>query len=140
MAMTWRPSWWTEFHGNTWERVKEAMRRDWEQTKHDLDLEGGHQLNQDALDTINQAAGAQAIPTDDRPNPPQVIGSWDEAELPLGYGYGARHKYGEQHPSWDDGLEATLRSEWEGDKDKPARPWEAVKGTVRRGYQYQPRQ
>lgn len=137
MATTWHPTWWTEFHGSAWERVKEAMLRDWEQTKHDLHLKGGHELNQGALDTINQAAGAQAIPADDRPNPPKVIGSWEEAEVPLGYGYAARHKYGAEHPAWNDSVEKELRLEWESEKNKPAQRWDDVRGWVQRGYQYE---
>ncbi len=31
-----RPQWWTDQHTSTWDRVKEALRRDWEQTKADL--------------------------------------------------------------------------------------------------------
>ena len=28
---TWRPSWWkAEVHGSAWERVREAMQRDWQ--------------------------------------------------------------------------------------------------------------
>jgi len=136
MATRWYPLWWNESHDGTWERIKEAIRRDWEQTKHDLRLDGGHELNQGAADTVRQASGRQAIPENDRPNPPKVIGSWDEAELPIGYGYGARQKYGAKHPIWDDDLEATLRSEWESDKARTRQPWDDAKRLVRHGYEY----
>ena len=88
-----QPHFYDEESMGAWDRVKEAFRRDWEQTKHDLGLSGGHELNQSALDTIKQATAAESIPADDRPNPPKVIGAWDEAEYPIGYGYAARRKY-----------------------------------------------
>ena len=46
-TMKWQPAWWNDNHASAWDRVKEAMRRDWEQTKHDLHIKGGHELNQD---------------------------------------------------------------------------------------------
>src|SRR5690349_18783764 len=98
MQTTSRPHWYRE-DMSAWDRVKEAFRRDWEQTKHHLGLPGGHELNQTALDTIKQAAAAESIPADDRPNPPKVIGAWDEAEYPVGYGYTARRKHGREHPT-----------------------------------------
>ena len=41
--------------------VKDAMKRDWEQTKADLHL-GGKELDQDVDDTLKQVAGKDAIP------------------------------------------------------------------------------
>jgi len=139
MTIAWYPSWWKEVHGNAWDRVKEAMRRDWEQTRFDLHLAGGHELNQGVMDTVDQAAGTQAIPGDDRPNRPKVIGSWEDVELPMGYGYGARQSYGAEHPAWDDTVETALRLEWESGKVTPEHKWDDVKGLVRQGYQYESR-
>lgn len=136
MSTTWHPSWWNDSHVSAWERIKEAIRRDWEQTKHDLHLSGGHELNQGVEDTLKQAANQQAIPPDDRPNPPKVIGSWDDVEVPLGYGYGARQRYGAEHPAWNDGVEKTLRTEWELGRAQAAPGWDDVKGWVRHGYEY----
>ena len=113
MTTTWQPKWYDEQHVSAWARIKEALRRDWEQTKHDLGLPGGHELNQSAEDTIKQGARTEAIPPDDRPNPPKVIGRWDEAEYPIGYGYTARRVFGSEHPTWNEGIELRLRSEWE---------------------------
>jgi hypothetical protein len=132
---SWRPSWWTEeTHGSAWERVKEALRRDWEQTKKDLHL-GGHELNQGLTDTLKQATGKQSIPPDDGPNPPKVIGDWDDIELPMGYGYNARQYYGTQHSDWDDELEGKLKTEWESAKATGHRGWNDVKQFVRHGYE-----
>lgn len=46
----------------TWDRVKEALRRDWEQTLFDLGLSHGHCPYQKLSDTIAQVAGARPIP------------------------------------------------------------------------------
>lgn len=139
MATTanWHPSWWDDSHGNAWDRIKEAMKRDWEQTKQDLQLPHGHELNQGVMDTIKQAIGSEPIPPADLPNPPKVIGDWDDAEIPMGYGYSARHEYGSEHPTWNEGIELRIRSEWESQQAESARkPWTEVKDLVRRGYDY----
>ncbi|HVH44275.1 MAG TPA: hypothetical protein VM925_18110 [Labilithrix sp.] len=141
---TWQPKWWTKEHGSSWERVKEAMKRDWEQTKNDLHM-GGRDLDQDVDDTVKQATGKDVIPPRSQPNAPggtdakSVSGrgnlSWDDAEVPLAYGYGARQNYGSQHNEWDDRLEGTLKSEWESSSTGGMhRKWDEVKNLVRRGY------
>jgi len=130
-----RPKWFTEEHVTAWDRIKEAVRRDWEQTKHDLHLPGGHELNQNASDTFKQAAGKENIPLDDRPNPPKVIGSWDDVELPIGYGYGAHRNFGAEHPRWDDSVDAALRRDWDA-MGKRGESWDKVQPWVRYGYEY----
>ncbi|MDO9017846.1 MAG: hypothetical protein Q8S73_03550 [Deltaproteobacteria bacterium] len=57
-----RPQWWNDNHTSTWDRVKEALRRDWEQTKNDFSSESGADLNQDVGDTVKQATGAEPLP------------------------------------------------------------------------------
>jgi hypothetical protein len=49
-------------------KVKEALKRDLEQTKHDLNHKKGQELNQDAGDTLKQAAGKEPIPAPFVPN------------------------------------------------------------------------
>ncbi|WP_434387797.1 hypothetical protein [Melittangium boletus] len=49
-------------------KVKEALKRDWEQTKHDFNKKKGTELNQDAGDTLKQAAGKEPIPPPLVPN------------------------------------------------------------------------
>lgn len=56
------PGWWTEQHTSSWERVREAFRRDWEQTKADFTAKSGLDLNQGLTDTIKQAAGSAPVP------------------------------------------------------------------------------
>ena len=136
-TMNWKPAWWKqEMHGNAWDRVREAMRRDWEQTKKDLGIKGGHELNQNVDDTVKQMAGKQPIPPADKANPAKVIGDWNDVEMPLGYGYGARQQYGNQYPAWNQELEGKLRSDWEATGDKPTHKWNDVKDYVRRGFEY----
>jgi hypothetical protein len=134
-TMKWQPAWWNEGHASAWDRVKEAMRRDWEQTKHDLHISGGHELNQGVGDTVKQASGKETIPSNDRPNPPKVIGEWNDVELPHQYGYAARDRYGSAHTAWSRDLEDTLKNEWESNREAHRR-WEEVKGDVRRGYEF----
>jgi len=136
MGTNWHPSWWNETHGSAWERVKEAVHRDWEQTKQDLSISGGHELNQDVTNTVKQAVGSEPIPPNDQPNPPRVIGTWDDAETPIGYGYAARQKYGAEHPVWNDHVDKTLRSEWEQGKVELRHAWDDVKRWVKHGYEY----
>lgn len=50
-------------------KVKEALRRDWEQTKHDFSKKHGEQLDQDVGDTLKQAAGKEPVPPRGIPNP-----------------------------------------------------------------------
>ncbi len=122
-----QPKWWTEQHGSQWANLKEALHRDWDQTKQDLTL-GGHELHQTVTDTLKQAAGAEPIP-------PRVVLPWEEAEQPLMYGVGARHEFGKDHPTWNEGLELRLKSDWDNqDGGAIKRKWDEVKYVVKHGY------
>ena len=137
MITTWRPSWWADaVHGSAWDRAREAMRRDWSQTKHDLHL-GGHEMNQSVTDTLKQAAGEQHLPTINQANPPKVIGEWSDAEIPYRYGYAARKQFGAEHPAWGPELEVKLKLEWMAAQDQIAHDWESARLFVRRGYEHQ---
>ena len=158
----WQPSWYKqEKHGVEWDRVKEAMRRDWEQTKHDFGAKNPD-LAQNVSDTVKQAAGKEAIPPGNGANIPNTstsktpmttggaaIGTdiggrtdgktaWADAESPLHYGYAARNEYGTAHKQWNEGLETKLKGEWEQAKDTTKRGWDDVKHLVRRGYEHTP--
>lgn len=127
------PKWWNEEHTSTWDRVKAAMRRDWEQTKADF-TDGGKELNQGVGDTVKQAAGKQAIPPGSVPNPPDVDADkeWETTGEPsYRYGYGARTHY-KDDSDWNDGVEAKLKEEW--NDLKSGRTWDEVKTSVRRGW------
>ena len=58
---TQRPQWWNDKHTSTWDRVKAALQRDWEQTKADFSSDRPD-LNQEIGDTLKQSAGKQPIP------------------------------------------------------------------------------
>jgi hypothetical protein len=65
------PQWWTESRVSAWDRVKAALKRDWEQTKADLGPRGsGRDVNQNATDTFRQAGGSVPIPPPYEPNAP----------------------------------------------------------------------
>jgi hypothetical protein len=55
--------------GEKTEDAKEALERDWEQTKSDLPGMEGKDLDQDVDDTVKQAAGSEEPPPKDVPNP-----------------------------------------------------------------------
>ncbi len=136
-----RPAWWKDEHTGRWERVKEAVLRDWQQTKHDLHV-GGHELNQTLKDTVKQAKGDQPMPPIDRPNPPKVIGDaedWQVMEEPIRFGYGARVQYGVRHPRWNDEIEGVLRQDWNLMRGEGDRSWDEVKLGVRHGYDFEER-
>ncbi|MEA2748552.1 MAG: hypothetical protein QOI41_2695 [Myxococcales bacterium] len=133
-SASFQPKWWTEKHGSQWENVKEAMKRDWEQTKKDLHV-GGKELNQNAGDTVKQATGKEAIPSSNAAGTRTGTDlGWDDAEQPLMYGVGARQQYGAQHATWNEGLELRLKSEWEAAEGGAKRKWDEVKNVVRHGY------
>ena len=54
---------------STGHKVKEALKRDLEQTKSDLPGLEGEDLGQGIGDTLKQAAGKEAIPPEGQPNP-----------------------------------------------------------------------
>ncbi len=79
-----KPQWWTDKHTSTWDRVKEALRRDWEQTKSDFSATDAADLNQEVGDTLKQAAGAAPIPpptVQTRPDDPKEAAKRVEKEL-----------------------------------------------------------
>ena len=123
--------WWDEKkHGSAWDRVKDAFKRDWEQTKADVSS-GGKELNQNVADTVKQAAGTEAIPPQSQPNPG---GKWEAVEPAVSYGYGAKHEFGDKHPKWTDDLDKQLSNDWKSD-DK-TKKWEDVRPYVRRGFEF----
>jgi hypothetical protein len=129
---TMNPPWWTDEHTSSWERVKHALHRDWEQTKGDL-ADNGVDLNQGASDTIRQAVGKQEIPPDGFPNPGPRHGGptdWNALEPALRFGYGARHHYADR--VWDEELTTQLRQDWESSQN--AGTWESVRLGIERGW------
>jgi hypothetical protein len=124
------PSWWTKDHSTSWEKVKEAFHRDWEQTKADLSKKAGHELNQNIGDTVKQAAGKEVIPAGNAPNPSQA--NFDDFAPALQLGHAARLQYGKDHKQWNEGLETKLQKDW--DSVGANRGWSDVKDYVRKGF------
>jgi hypothetical protein len=123
------PKWWTDNHTSKWERAKEALKRDWEQTKHDLGSKKAPDLDQSAGDTVRQAVGKQPIPGSMDAG---RIDRWDDAEPGLRYGWAARSQY-RDHNDWDDRLESKLKEEW--NDLRTGRTWDEAKRAVRRGWE-----
>jgi len=124
------PKWWNKQHESSWERVKAAFKRDWDQTKHDV---GGHEpdTDQNVGDTVKQAAGKEAIP-------PRGVPNYEETENAYRFGHGARSQYNKQYPRWDPTLEAQLAKDWR--ETYTGMDWERYKAAVRRGWDYDDKQ
>jgi hypothetical protein len=125
-----RPSWYTRDDDSAWDRVKEAFRRDWQQTKHDF---GGDEpdLNQDVDDTVAQATGANAIPPANvpSPEPKQADEPYNASHEPAyRYGYAAYRHYGHAG-DWNAEREAMFEKDW-------GEEWSDVRPAIRRGWFY----
>jgi hypothetical protein len=122
------PKWWTPENETAWNRVKMAMKRDWDQTKHDL---GGNEpnTNQNIGNTTRQASGTETIPPRGEP-------THAEAEPAYRFGYGARLKYGAEYPDWDDELEAYLKNDWEAIAPSQKQTWMQDRAAIRYGWDY----
>lgn len=132
-STTARPSWWDGQYDSTWERVKEALKRDWEQTKRDFGKRGPD-LNQDVDDTLRQAAGKQPIPPSTAtPNASDEGRDYSEEAVRYGYGAGLADVY-RTHTAWSDRLETDLQREWT--DLKVGRPWNEVRTGVRHGFEH----
>ena len=127
-----KPSWWNENHEGTWDRIKGALKRDWEQTKADVSSKG-HDLDQSAGDTVKQAAGKQPIPPGNAPNASPNASkneTWDDVEPRYRYGVGAQTQHGGE--GWNDRVESKMREEWT--QLKNGQTWDEVKSAVRRAW------
>lgn len=99
-----RADWYTDEHDSAWDRVKAAFKNDWEQTKHDFGSDSARDLNQDADDTVKQAAGAD--------------NAFENREQAFRYGHAAKREYGSDYSSWNDDLDSKLRNDYHGDYDR----------------------
>lgn len=110
-----RPHWYTDDHDSAWERTKAAFANDWEQTKADFGVDGARDMDQDVDDTIKQAAGS-----DD---------AFENREQAFRFGHAARRSFRDEHPQWDDRLDARLQQDYHGDYDSDRR-------YIRHAYEY----
>ena len=123
------PDWWNSENDSAWDRVKLAIKRDWDQTKHDL---GGNEpdTHQNISHTTRQATGNEAIPPRGTPN-------HDDVESAHRFGYGARLHYGKNYPDWNNDLELRLAEDWR--KSNPSRQetWMQDRAAIRYGWDYE---
>lgn len=126
MSVQAHPRWWNKEYESAWDRVKDAVKRDWDQTMHDFGAEEPD-TNQNVGDTIAQAAGKQPIP-------PRGVPTYDEAEPAYRFGYIARMEFGDEYDDWNDEVASRMREEW--DEMEPADPqsWERNRRSVRAGW------
>lgn len=116
-------------HPLDWAHVREALRRDWEQTRHDLGLKWSQDLNQNLGDTIAQAARVDPIPGRHVAN---EASAWsDEAAMRFGYACARSQKYYLQN-EWDAAFEASLKADWHA--LATSREWPEVRLAVRYGW------
>src|SRR4051812_14808653 len=71
------PSFWNDDLRTGWDRVKDALRHDWQQTKADLHMKSGLDRGQDVGDTVKEATGRQE--------------TWTPVRHALQLGFGAAH-------------------------------------------------
>lgn len=129
-----RPQWWTDKHSSTWDRVKAALRRDWEQTKADFSSDSGAvRVKAQGKIASEQQAAREKIAEAQRKASERVasVRDWNQVESAIQYGYGARLQYADS-PTWDDQLESRLRHEWT--QLKNGDTWEDVQPHVRHGW------
>jgi hypothetical protein len=121
------PSFWSDEQQSAWERAKDALHRDWLQTRSDLHL-GGADLDQTAKDTVKEIAGREAGPT-------TVEGriGWEQARRAIRLGHGAA-TYWTAEGDWSQELDGRLRGEWE--KLDTSIDWEEARPLVMRGWEY----
>jgi len=126
------PNWWSEHETSAWERCREALLRDWEQTKADLTgKSAGHDLNQELSDTLQQAVGNEVIPPPDVPNWAEADLDFSHAEPAYRYGVGAGQRAAEDQV-WTEMIEIELKEEW---IELTPKPWDQSKDFVRRGWE-----
>jgi hypothetical protein len=122
------PKWWTSETDSAWSRVKLAIKRDWDQTKHDV---GGNEpdTHQKIGNTLKQASGTQVIPPRGEP-------AYEDLEPAYRFGYGAHLKYGNEHTDWNDELEATLKKDWEEVAPARKQTWMQDRAAIRYGWDF----
>lgn len=122
------PNWWDETYESSWERVKAAFKRDWDQTQHDLGIPRPD-THQTLPNTLAQAIGGEPIP-------PRGVPAYEDAEAGYRFGYGARRYYGKSPQEWDEQMEEKLRKDWQELTAHPERSWERYREVIRRGWSH----
>ena len=110
-----RPGWYTDEHDSAWDRVKNAFRNDWEQTRHDFGADTARDLDQDVGDTVRQAVGRED--------------TFESHEPAFRFGHAAQRHYRSTYPTWNDDLDTRLRQEYGSE-------YERDRGFIRKAYEY----
>ncbi len=113
----WRADWWAPEHTSSWERVKAAFRKDWQQTKAHVGAGTALPEEQRVGDTLAEMSGKTSAPID----------SFESQEPAFRYGYGAAYHYRDRE--WDPSLERELQSNYGG-------LWDPAKANIRDGWNY----
>jgi hypothetical protein len=124
---------WQHDDNNAWDRVKAALRRDWDQTRYDFGATFGQNLHQNIGNTVAQASGNESIPARHTANLEQ--GWSDEAAVRYGYSAAQSPNYRDQH-EWNSAVEAQLQQGWEA--MNADRPWADARVAVRYGWTRSP--
>jgi hypothetical protein len=116
----------------TWDRVKHALERDWQQTRTDFTNRGTN-LHQHVTDTVKQAMGKEVIPPPGEPNASGSRYDWVSAEPAVRYGFSAFQEYGSEFPTWNEALDRKLERGW--NEKATGRRYEDVRHEVKVGWQ-----
>lgn len=100
---------------STWDNIKHAMKRDWEQTKADFGSDNARDMDQDVDDTVKQMFGKDS--------------NFEDHEPAFRYGHEASQRHGREHPEWNADLERKLEAEYQGD-------WRGDRPFVRYSYRH----
>ncbi|MFI5298000.1 MAG: hypothetical protein ACHREM_07870 [Polyangiales bacterium] len=123
------PAWWTERHQTAWERVKDAIKRDWRKMKGAVGHPIGHEP--DGVGASTASRGANGV-RDLSVHLPSKSRSWKDAEPAVRFGGGARAYFAED-TEWDTDLDRRLAVEWT--RFYPNRPWYQERDDARHGWE-----
>ena len=105
------PRWGTTVDASSWERVKEALRSDWEQTRAQFSTPSGR--------------GGE-----ERGEAERLMIDWGASEQAMRYGFAARVHF-RAHGGWCEEVESLLALDWDG---AWGQTWDQARSDVRRGW------
>jgi hypothetical protein len=122
------PGWWTRDHETAWNCVKEAMKRDWMQTKRDW---SGDEIDvpQNTGTTLRQTIVRKILSPCDQ----LAYETWEPAYR---FGYGARLKFGSEYSAWNTNLEICLARDWRSINATRRQTWDQDREAIRYGWNY----
>jgi general stress protein 26 len=118
---------WSDHQLTLWERAKEALIRDWEQTKFDLGAPDALPLSQSLTDTLRQASGEQTLPPRNVPNRHGRIDA-------VRFGYLSASALFPDPVPWSLAIESELERRWL--REGADFDWDLALPHVRYGWEY----